>query len=97
MRGQGVAQPSGMYGSSDIGNVSIKLPCIHDYIPLCPDGVASHNTEYTEYTDKERADEVCILGAKALAMTAVDILESEDFRKEIYESFEKQIPEEYKK
>ena len=92
-----VAQPGGMYGSSDIGNVSIKLPCIHDYIPLCPDGVASNNTEYTEYTDKERADEVCILGAKALAMTAVDILESEDFRKEIYESFEKQIPEEYKK
>lgn len=91
-----IAQPGGMYGSSDIGNVSIKIPAIHDYIPLCEDGINSHNKEYTETTDKARADEVCLLGAKALAMTAIDILESKELQKEIYEYFDKQIPVEYK-
>ena len=91
-----VAKPGGMYGSSDIGNVSIKMPAIHDYIPLCDDGIPSHNRAYTEQTDKPRADEICLLGAKAIAMTVIDILEKPEFRKEIYKYLNEQIPEEYK-
>lgn len=91
-----VAKPGGMYGSSDIGNVSIKMPAIHDYIPLCDDGIPSHNIAYTEQTDKPRADAICLLGAKAIAMTVIDILEKPEFREEIYKYFNEQIPAEYK-
>lgn len=91
-----VAKPGGMYGSSDIGNVSIKMPAIHDYIPLCDNGIPSHNKAYTEQTDKPRADAVCLLGAKAIAMTVIDILEKPQFREEIYKYFNEQIPAEYK-
>jgi len=91
------ANPTGMYGSSDIGNVSIKLPAIHDYLWVAPAGVNSHNVEYTEYSASPRADEVAIKGAKGLAMTAIDILLSKDFQQEIKESHRKQVPAEYRR
>lgn len=91
------ANPTGMFGSSDVGNVSIKLPAIHDYLWIAPAGVNSHNAEYTEHSNSPRADEICIKGAKGLAMTAIDILSCEDFQQKIKEYHQNQIPEEYKK
>jgi amidohydrolase len=91
------ANPKGMYGSSDVGNVSIKLPAIHDYLWIAPAGVNSHNAEYTEHSNSPRADEICIKGAKGLAMTAIDILESPEFQAKIKEYHQNQIPAEYKK
>lgn len=92
-----VANPNGMYGSSDVGNVSIKLPAIHDYLWIAPAGVNSHNIEFTAASISERADDVCIKGAKGLAMTAIDIFSSTEFQHEIKESHKKQVPEEYRK
>ncbi len=91
------ANPTGMYGSSDIGNVSIKIPAIHDYLWIAPAGVNSHNLEYTEHSASPRADEICIKAAKGLAMTAIDILESPEFQAEIKESHRQQVPEAYRK
>ncbi len=91
------ANPTGMYGSSDVGNVSIKLPAIHDYLWIAPAGVASHNVEFTAHSNSPRADEVCIKGAKGLAMTAIDILASIEFQVEIKESHRKQVPAEYRR
>lgn len=90
------AVPGKLYGSSDIGNVSIKIPAIHDYLAITDDpSVKSHSKSYTEAAITERADQVCLLGAKGLAMTALDILESEDFRAEIHEYHRNQVPKEY--
>lgn len=88
--------PNVMYGSSDIGNVSIKLPAIHDYLSIAPEGVNSHHPDFARAAATERADEVCIKAAKGLAMTAIDILLSEEFQKEIREYHEKQVPAEYR-
>ena len=88
--------PNVMYGSSDIGNVSIKIPAIHDYLSIAPEGVNSHHPDFAKAALSPRADEVCIKAAKGLAMTAVDILAEEKFRKEINEYHEKQVPAEYK-
>ena len=90
------ANPTGMYGSSDIGNVSIKLPAIHDYLWIAPAGVNSHNIEYTEHAASPRADEIAIKGAKGLAMTAVDILSSKAFQDEIRKAHLEQVPAEYR-
>ncbi|NLN84395.1 MAG: M20 family metallopeptidase [Firmicutes bacterium] len=91
-----IGNPQGNYGSSDIGNVSIVIPSIHDYLPACPAGVNSHNIEYTKCTDQPMADNTCILGAKGLGMTALDILTQPELRGSIYDYFEEQIPAEYK-
>jgi len=91
-----VGNPVGNYGSSDIGNVSIVIPAIHDYLPACPSGVNSHNIAYTECANQPMADNTCLLGAKGLAMTALDILTDEALRSRIQNYFQEQIPADYK-
>ena len=77
--------PNALYGSSDIGNVSIKIPAIHDYLSITDDkSIQSHSAEYTEAAAMPQADEVCILGAK-------------EFQNAINEFHVKQIPEAYRK
>ncbi|MDP3058893.1 MAG: amidohydrolase [bacterium] len=89
------ANPVGMYGSSDIGNISIELPIIHDYLWITPEGVNSHNSDFTQHSISMRADEVAIKGAKGLAMSAIDILSSADLQKEIKEFHRQQVPASY--
>ena len=90
--------PKKQYGSSDIGNVSIKIPAIHDYLSITDDAsIQAHTVEYTEAAASPEAQEVCLKGAKGLAMTAYDILSNPEFQKEIREFHDKQIPEFYKK
>jgi len=90
--------PKKQYGSSDIGNVSIKIPAIHDYLSITDDKtVQAHTVEYTEAAGSPEAQEICLKGAKGLAMTGYDILSNPEFQKEINEYHEKQIPEFYKK
>ena len=89
--------PNKQYGSSDIGNVSIKIPAIHDYLSNTDDKeIQAHTTEYAPAAGTPEAQEVCLKGAKGLAMTGYDILSSEAFQKEIREYHDKQIPDFYK-
>lgn len=90
--------PKKLYGSSDIGNVSIKIPSIHDYLSITDDlTVQAHSTDFTRVAAEPQADKICLQGAKGLAMTGLDILRSQEFRDEINQFHEKQIPEFYKK
>ena len=90
--------PKRQYGSSDIGNVSVKMPAIHDYLSIIDDpNVQEHSAEYAVAAGTEEAFEICIKGAKGLAMTGYDILSNKEFQKEILEFHENQIPEFYKK
>lgn len=89
--------PDLMYGSSDIGNVSIRLPAIHDYLSIAPEGVNSHHPDFAKAAVSERADIVCIKAAKGLAMTAADILSDKEFQEEIKEYHRRQVPKEYQK
>jgi amidohydrolase len=93
----GYPDPNVMYGSSDIGNVSIKLPAIHDYLWIAGEEVNSHSKEFAEAAISPRADEVCIKGAKGLAMTAVDILSDGDFQVQINGFHREQVPPEYRR
>jgi len=68
------ASPVGMYGSSDIGNVSLRMPVIHDYLWLAPAEINAHHADFTAFSVSARADEVVIKAAKGLAMTAFDVL-----------------------
>jgi len=81
------ANPVGMYGSSDIGNVSLKLPVIHDYVWIAPAEVNTHHADFTAYAASPRADEVVLKAAKGLAMTAIDILQNAELQSEIKDVF----------
>ncbi len=66
------------YGSTDCGNVSQRLPTIHPYIRISPDGVPGHSREFAEWARSPMARTGMVAAAKALALTAVDLLASPD-------------------
>jgi amidohydrolase len=62
------------YGSTDAGNVSHAVPTIHPYIRTSPDGVPGHSREFAEHNATPLARAGMVAGAKALALTALDLL-----------------------
>ena len=89
------ADPNKLYGSSDINDVSVFIPIIHDYLCISDHPVNEHSKEFADYAASPRADEICIKGAKGLAMTAMDIFENAELREKI-EAYQKaNVPEEY--
>jgi amidohydrolase len=61
-------------GSSDIGNVSQIVPTIHPYIAICGEEVGGHTAEFREAAASPAGHAGLLNAAKALAMTAVDLL-----------------------
>ncbi len=66
--------PSGSAGSTDMGNVSHRVPSIHPMISSAPPSVVIHNPEFARWAGSEMGDKACIDGAKSLAMTAIDFM-----------------------
>jgi len=64
------------YGSTDCGNVSQALPTIHPYVRISPDGVPGHSREFAGWARSPMARAGLVAGAKALALTALDLLAS---------------------
>jgi amidohydrolase len=79
--------PSGMQGSTDMGNVSHRVPSIHPMIAVAPPHVSIHNAEFTKYSGSESGDRAVIDGAKALAMTALDYFCDAELRAEVARAF----------
>ncbi len=63
-------------GSTDMGNVSHRVPSIHPMLAVAPPNVVIHNPEFTRWAASEKGDAAVIDGAKALALTAADYLTS---------------------
>jgi metal-dependent amidase/aminoacylase/carboxypeptidase family protein len=61
-------------GSTDMGNVSQVVPGLHPYVPIAGEGVAGHTEAFAEAARSPMGHEGLIVAAKALAMTAVDLL-----------------------
>jgi amidohydrolase len=62
------------YGSTDAGNVSHAVPTIHPYIRTAPDGVPGHSRDFAEHSATPLARAGMVAAAKALALTALDLL-----------------------
>ncbi len=67
------AVPYPVVGSTDMGNVSYVVPSIHPMIKVAPPHVSIHSAEFASYTASADGDAAVIDGAKALAMTIVDL------------------------
>ena len=74
-------------GSTDMGNVSAIVPAIHPTIAIAPPDVPIHTVEFREMAASEAGHKGLLDSAKALAMTAVDILMDADLRKRMREEF----------
>ncbi len=74
-------------GSTDMGNVSKMLPAIHPMIAIAPPGTPLHSAEFAAFAASESGHRGVIDGAKALAMTAIDVLVDDDLRRRMRESF----------
>lgn len=60
-------------GSTDMGNVSYLVPSIHPMIQVAPAGVPIHTPEFAHWAASPDGDRAVIDGAKALAMTVIDL------------------------
>ena len=82
--GRAVADPSAtgkvVMGSTDMGNISYLVPSIHPMIQVAPDGVPIHSVEFARHARSEAGDKAVLDGAKAMAMTVVDLWCSADLR-----------------
>ena len=61
-------------GSSDIGNVSQRVPAIHPYLQIAPRGTASHSAAFREAAASDQAHAAMVAMAQALARTGADLL-----------------------
>ncbi|WP_432665579.1 M20 family metallopeptidase [Wukongibacter baidiensis] len=91
----GYPDPDRKVGSSDIGNVTLKVPAIHSYLSIADNSVNAHSIEFTKASISERGKEIAIKGAKGLAMTGYDILHNEVLRKKINNEFQEKVPKIY--
>jgi amidohydrolase len=86
-----IANPVGKFGSSDIGNVSIKMPVIHSYFKIMEVAVNAHSKDFTELATSDNAFNGMIKSCKALAMLGADLIEDKGFRETAYEEYEREV------
>jgi amidohydrolase len=79
--------PPGLQGSTDLGNVSYRMPAIHPMLAAAPVHVTIHNPEFAKWAASELGDAAALDGAKALAMTALDFFCDAELRRRAREAF----------
>jgi len=77
-------------GSLDMGNVSQVVPAIHPYIKICNEAYACHTHEFREAAMTDQARDAMILGAKSMALTALEVLTNKELLEKIKEEFKQQ-------
>jgi len=70
------ADPSVGAGSTDMGDVSQAIPSIHPYLAICDQGHAlCHQHAFAACARSERGYATALTAAKAMARTALDVIE----------------------
>ncbi len=75
-------------GSTDMGNVSQRVPAIHPMIGVSPPDVPIHTPEFARYAVSEAGDRAVVDGALALAWTLADCLGRPEVLERAREEFE---------
>lgn len=80
--------PEALTGSTDLGNVSVRVPAIHPTLAIAPPGVTIHSPEFTAHAASAAADQGVVDGAIGLALTAIDYLADAELRSAVTKEFE---------
>ncbi|GAA0375927.1 M20 family metallopeptidase [Bacillus horti] len=75
-------------GSIDMGNVSQATPAIHPYIRISQTPIIGHTHEFREAALSSEGFEGMLIGAKALALTGLAVLQDADLLRKIKEEFQ---------
>jgi len=81
-------RPGDTHGSTDMGNVTSLVPGIHPFLSITDGPVAGHSTEFAAAARTPQALETMHVAAKALAMTAIDVLRDDTLRIRAREAFD---------
>lgn len=65
----------GLAGSTDMANVSLRVPTIHPMLAIEADGAVNHQPEFTAAAARPSADRAVLDGATAMARTVVAVAE----------------------
>jgi amidohydrolase len=79
--------PGEMTGSTDMGNVSVRVPSIHPLLGIAPIDVSIHTPEFARWAASERADAGVVDGAIGLALTGADYLADPALREAVAQEF----------
>ncbi len=86
-RRMGFRSSYGGFGSTDMGNVSQLVPSIHPIVAIATPGTAAHSPEFAAAATGEAAVWGIMDSAKAMAMTATDLLAEPGLLSRVQEDF----------
>lgn len=75
-------------GSTDMGNVSYRVPSIHPMLACAPPNVVIHHPDFARWAASELGDQAVLDGAKALALTAAEFLCSPELQARTRKAFD---------
>lgn len=76
-------------GSTDMGDVSHKVPSIHPYLAICEKGETTcHQHAFQACANSERGFATMIMAAKTMALTALDFLGDAELQRRVRAEFE---------
>jgi len=76
-------------GSTDMGDVSHDVPAIHPWLAICEQGQTTcHQREFERCAASEKGLDTMLAAAKAMALTACDVLSDADLRRAVREEFD---------
>jgi metal-dependent amidase/aminoacylase/carboxypeptidase family protein len=75
------------FASTDMGNVSMVVPGIHPYVAIAPPDMQTHSPEFRGAAGSETGHRGLIDGAKALAMTVVDLIGQPEMMTKVKKEF----------
>lgn len=76
-------------GSTDMGNVSQLMPAIHPFVAITAPNISTHTKEFTRAAASETGIRGMLDAAKALALTAADLIYSPDILEQASKEFVK--------
>ncbi|RZQ59545.1 M20 family metallopeptidase [Amycolatopsis suaedae] len=80
--------PAFLTGSTDLGNLSYRLPAIHPMIAVSEPTVALHTTDFAAAAGSPSGDRAVVDGAVGLALTAADYLGDAELRAAVHAEFD---------
>ena len=75
-------------GSTDMGNVSYRVPSIHPMLACSPPNVVIHNPEFAKWAGSEMGDAAALDGARTMALTTAEYLLNPALQADVQQAFE---------
>ncbi|WP_040950025.1 M20 family metallopeptidase [Gorillibacterium massiliense] len=82
-----IQEPRKDSGSLDLGNVSRRCPAVHPYVKVADGDYSLHTPEFRDAAMLPKAFDGMLLGAKALALSAYEVMTRPDLMQRIKDEF----------